>query len=190
MISMKLELRAWLLASLITCTLAPGDVLRAQEENAAAASRDTLIAVARQIIDAARFCTLITLDESGRPAAREMDPFSPEADMVIWLGTDRRSRKVQHIRKDPRVTLYYAAPDGSGYVSLSGAAELVDDAEEKAVRWKEGWESYYADREANYLLIKVVPEKMEILSYAHGIVGDPDTWRVPVVEFRSGESPD
>jgi general stress protein 26 len=117
-----------------------------------------------------------------------MDPFAPEDGMVIWFGTHRRSRKVEHIRNDPRVTLYYEAPGGAGYVSITGTARLVDDASEKTRRWKEEWEQFYVDAESDYLLIKVNPEVLEIIDYSRGIVGDPDTWRVPTVQFSPSSS--
>ena len=160
------------------------------QEKAANSEEDALIAAAREIMDSARYCALITLDRSGRPQARAMEPFAPEADMVVWLGTNSRSRKVQEIRKDPRVTLYYADPEGGGYVAISGTAQLVDDPKEKAARWKEGWEEFYPDRKDNYLLIAITPLRLEIISYRHGITGDTVTWRTPSVEFEAAESRD
>lgn len=116
-----------------------------------------------------------------------MDPFAPGDDMVIWLGTHRRSRKVDQIRNDPRVAIHYLAPGGSGYVSISGTARLVDDPSEKARHWKQEWEQFYPDAEADYLLIAVTPETLEVVDYDTGIVGDPDTWEVPSVQFVSGQ---
>ncbi len=175
--------RMWLV--LMTAYLViPLQDVRGQEDT----PRDTLVAAARQIMEAAGYCALITLDESARPRARSMDPFPPGDDMVVWLGTHRRTRKVADIRRDPRVTLYYAAPEGYGYVSLSGTARLVDDPAEKAHRWKEGWERYYTDREADYLLIAVTPERLEVIDYRRGIVGDPDNWRPPSVRFGGGHA--
>ena len=76
------------------------------EHEQATISRDTLIAVAREIMDAARFCTFVTLDESGQPHSRTMDPFQPGEDMVVRMGTTRASRKVREIENDPRVNLH------------------------------------------------------------------------------------
>jgi general stress protein 26 len=111
-----------------------------------------------------------------------MDPFPPEADMVVWMGTHRESRKVEDIQRDPRVTLYYQSPTATGYVAISGTARLVDDPTEKSARWKEEWGAFYADRETDYLLIEVTPDRMEVIDYSRGIVGDPETWKPPVVE--------
>ena len=148
--------------------------------------RDTLLGAAREIISSARYCALITLDESGGPRVRTMDPFPPESDMTIWMGTNRKTRKVADIERDSRVTLYYYSPDASGYVTVTGRARLVDDAEEKAARWKNEWEAFYQDRASEYLLIQVVPERLEVVDYSRGIVGESGTWEPPSVEFRGG----
>ena len=142
---------AWSVPGFFLMTLAVAGILAPVRdlEAQAAIPRDTLIAAAREIMEAARFCALVTLDESGRPQARTMDPFQPEEDLVVWLGTLRGSRKVREIRRDPRVMLYYQDPEGGGYVVISGIAELVDDAAERARRWKPEWSAYYGDREAD-----------------------------------------
>lgn len=144
-----------------------------------------LILAAKDILSAANTCTLITLDREGRPRARIMDPFLPEDDMTVWFGTNRQSRKVDQIKNDPRVTLFYQTTDGSGYVMIHGKAELIDDPLEKEKRWKDGWEAFYPDKSKGYLLIRVSPLWMEVVSYAHGILGDPETWEPPAVYFTS-----
>lgn len=145
--------------------------------------RDSVLAAARAIMEAARFCALVTLDAEGAPRVRTMDPFPPRDDMTVWLGTDRDSRKVAEIEGDGRVALYYAAPDESGYVSVLGRARLVDDEAEKAARWKPEWEAFYPDRASDYLLIEVVPERIEVVDYARGLVGAPGTWEPPSATF-------
>ncbi|MFQ5630227.1 MAG: pyridoxamine 5'-phosphate oxidase family protein [bacterium] len=161
---------------------------RAQENQPPTSERDTLMAAALEIMEASRYCALITLDPTGRPHARTMDPFPPENDMIIWFGTSSKSRKVKEIRHDPRVSLYYADPGGGGYVVIAGTAFLVDEAKEKQKRWKDEWEEFYSDQKDNYILIKVIPENLEILSYKHGILGDAVTWRTPSIDFKTKES--
>jgi len=146
-------------------------------------NQDTLIAAAEKMMIAAKYCAIITLDDSGQPQARIMHPFSPEEDLVVWLGTNSESRKVGEIRNDSRVTLYYKSPDESGYVVIKGNAYLVDNLEMKSKYWKKEWEDFYSDEKENYLLIKVVPDVLEIIDYNQGITGDSETWAVPYVEF-------
>jgi general stress protein 26 len=146
-------------------------------------SRGELIAAALEVISAARYCALITLDSSGRAQARTLDPFSPDEDMVVWLGTNPRTRKVADIRRNPRVTLYYFDREGQAYVTIWGLARLVNDEKEKAKRWKDEWKDFYPNRAKDYLLIAVTPEKLEVVSVKKGIVGDSLTWKPPFVSF-------
>jgi len=146
-------------------------------------SRNELIANAREIITAARYCALITLDSSGGAHARTVDPFTPDENMEIWIGTNPRTRKVAEIRRNPRVTLYYFDREAQAYVSISGIARLVNDPKEKAKHWKEEWKDFYPDRVKDYLLIAVTPERLELVNVKKGIVGDSRTWKPPSVRF-------
>lgn len=138
---------------------------------------------AKEIIDNSGPCALISLDENGAPRARAMDAFPVEDDFVVWFGTNANSRKVEQIKKDSRVTVYYLSEDASGYVVISGKATLVNDSKLKNTYWKESWESFYPENKENYLLIKVTPLWMEVLSPPHNIYNDSITWTPPVVEF-------
>jgi len=156
-----------------------------QEIQQASTRNDSLIVVAREIMKAARYCALITVDESGQPYARTMDPFWPGEDMVIWFGTNPSSRKVKHIRHDSRVVLYYFDSEAPGYVSITGSARLVNDAKEKNLRWKKEWQPFYPDRDSSYLLIAVEPEKLEVVNEKYNITGDLKTWKPPTLKFKS-----
>jgi general stress protein 26 len=145
--------------------------------------RSVLISAARELMESTRYCGLITLDKSGHPQVRTMDPFLPGEDMVVWLGTNVNSRKVGEIRHDSRVTLYYEDPNGGGYVVLLGNAYLIDDPEKIGQYWKKEWDEFYPDKGSTFSLIKVIPKKLEIISYRHGITSSLNTWAVPYVEF-------
>lgn len=147
--------------------------------------RQSLIATARGIMTTARYCALITLDSQGRPHARTMDPFAPEENMVVWFGTNAKSRKVAEIRHHQRVTLYYFVAADQAYVTISGRARIVSDPAEKARHWKDEWKNFYPNRERNYLLIAVTPETLEVISVKEGINGDAITWTPPAVRVRS-----
>src|SRR5574341_62969 len=147
-------------------------------------SRDQLVSAARETMTSTRYCALITIDRSGRAHARTMDAFAPDENMVVWLAPNPRSRKAAEIRRHPQVTLYYFDRDSQAYVTLYGIARLVNDRSEKAKRWKEEWKAFYPDRDQSYLLIKVTPERMEIVNVKKGIVSDAPTWQPPTVTFR------
>jgi general stress protein 26 len=135
-------------------------------------SRDSLLSAARTIIDSASCRVFITVDENGKPYAREMSPFSPEENWVIWLGTSQGSRKTKQIQTNPNVVVYYYEPKGYSYVSVAGKARLVNDSDKKAKYWVDGWQRFYPDREKNYILIEVTPENLEVCSFKYNILWD------------------
>ena len=87
--------RIVVVAALAAGVLAAGSV---RGEQAAPAkppgSRADALAAARTVIADARYATFITLDDTGHPQARIVDPFPPEDDLTIWIATNARSRKV------------------------------------------------------------------------------------------------
>ena len=162
--------------------------LTAQEAPAKAAplaaeERAKLVAAAREIMGAQTYCALVTIDETGRPQVRTMNPFPPEEDMTVWFATNTRSRKVQEMRRDPRVTLYYSDHETAiGYVSLAGRAVLVEDMQEILKRKRAYWDQAFPGLK-NLVLVKVVPERLDVLNYKAGTQADPETWRTPSIEL-------
>lgn len=156
--------------------------VQAQEKNPV--ERDSIISAARDIIAQQTYCCLITIDSAGYPQARTINPFPPEADMSVWMATSSKTEKVREIKNNPRVCVYYANHQkATGYVSITGTAVLVDDMQEKLKRKREYWSQAFPDW--NYLLlIKVVPEKLEVINYKRGMVGDTLRWSAPEVLFK------
>jgi general stress protein 26 len=183
---MKNLSRLLFIFGLLTALIAPS-VAQEKEKPAAPLTRAQLISAAREIMTAQHYCALITLGEDGRPVVRTMNPFPPEDDMTVWFATSTLTRKCQQIRHDPRVTLYYADHSkATGFVALSGKAELVSDPAEIKKHWRAYWESAFPDK-TKLVLIKVIPERMDVLSYKAGALNDPVTWRTPSVEFKNTE---
>ena len=158
-----------------------------QETAAQEFSKETLLSAARDIINDAGVCAFITVDEKGLPSTRVMDPFLPEDDFTVWLGTNPQSRKVKQIKSNPKVTLYYLDKNSMGYVVIQGTATLVHDQASKDKWWKTEWDAFYPNNTNDFQLIKVRPERIEVISYTHNIIGDPTTWEVPVVIFNSNK---
>ena len=146
---------------------------------------NTLMIAAREIMKSAKTCALITLDDEGRPRVRTMDTLLPDNDFTVWFGTNPKSRKANQIIKDPRVTLYYLEGNGKGYVVIHGTAQIVNNQKEKEKRWKVEWEAFYPNKSEDFTLLKVSTEWMEVVSYTHGVLGDPITWEPPKMIFNS-----
>jgi general stress protein 26 len=111
-----------------------------------------------------------------------MSPFPPEEDWTIWLGTFPTSRKVEQIKKNPSVVVFYYDSDSYSYVNISGTARLVNDPELKEKYWKAAWKRFYPDRDKQYILIEVTPHRLEICSFRYNLLWD-ENGIPPVVEF-------
>lgn len=159
-------------------TPAPGT---AQEKPKTPPDPAKVLAAAREVMEAQQYCALITMDPSGMPQIRTMNPFVPDESMVVWMATNTRSRKVEQIKKDPRVSLYYSDhAKAIGYVQVTGRAVLVEDMKEIVKRKRAYWDQAFPGLE-NLVLIKVIPERIEVINYKQGVVADAETWHAPSV---------
>lgn len=150
---------------------------------AAPSPRETILKAARALMTAHPYCALVSVDTAGRPAIRTMNPFPPEADMTVWFATHDQSRKCREILKDPRVTVYYANHQrAEGYVALHGRATLVLDPAEIQKRKRAYWDQAFPGLK-HLVLVKIVPERLEIISYKDRLNADKDTWECPSVDF-------
>jgi general stress protein 26 len=150
-------------------------------------SRDSLLTYARMIVDSSDSHVLITVDESGKPRARTMSPFSPEENWTVWLGTFPTSRKAKQIKNYPNVVVFYYDSKSYSYVNISGTAKLVNDPDLKAKYWKDGWKRFYPDRDKDYILIEVTPERLEVCSFKYHLFWD-ENGIPPSVEFDNNGS--
>ena len=169
----------------VLAVIAAGSRASAQAPRVESPGRPAILEAARELMKKARYCALVTIGGDGHPQARAIDAFLPEEDMTVWIATNPITRKVAEVRKDPRVTLYYYEPAGPGYVTLLGRAVVVSDPTEKAKRWKEDWAAFYKDKNRgdDYVLIRVTPTRLEIVSYGHGLLNDPASWRPLSIEL-------
>lgn len=156
-----------------------------------APSRERVLTVAREVMTAARYATLVTLGTDGHPQSRIVDPTDPSPEFVVWIGTNPKSRKVLETRRDPRATLSYFDAAGGNYVTIKGRLSFVLDRAERAKRFKDAWAPFYKDRDngADFTMLRFSPSSLEISAEGKGIKNDPVTWKPVIVEFEaSGRS--
>ncbi len=174
---MKLKLIA--LCSLIVLTAGISKKLDAQS----AINRDTMIIAAKEIIKGTNYCGLATVDATGQPQMRTMNPFPVNDEFITWFATSRTSRKVKEIKNNPKVCVYYADHSSAkGYVSITGTAEVIDDRE-LLVKMKRDYWNGIPNWETNFVLIKIIPKTMEVVNYKRGLSSDPNTFSAPKIMF-------
>jgi general stress protein 26 len=151
----------------------------ARAQGAPAPAKAAIIAAARDVMTRARYATFATNGPGGQPQARIVDPALPDKDLTVFVGTNARTRKLDEIRANNRVTLLYFDAKGLEYVTLLGVAELVTDAGEKARHFKPEWAPFYKKGAAgdDFALIRVRATRVEVVSPSHKLVNDTTNWR-------------
>jgi general stress protein 26 len=157
---------------------------RVLAQAAAAPATPDIEAVARRIVTAAEYPTFITLDASGRPQARTVQPMKPDSTWTVWFATNPRTRKVGEVERDGRVVLHYFDPATLSYVSLIGRARTVRDRVTRDQHWNPAWDAFYKNRDTDVVLIAVEAEQLEVVSIKLGLTGDPVTWRPASLKIR------
>lgn len=146
-------------------------------------NRDTVIVAAREIIMETTYCALVTIDSTGQPQIRTMNPFPLNEEFITWFATSRTSRKVAEIKNNPRVSVYYANHiSAKGYVSITGTAEVIDNKELLMKMKRAYWEGI-PDWQNMFVLLKITPVTMDVINYRHGLNNDPKTFRAPSITF-------
>jgi general stress protein 26 len=136
---------------------------------------DQLISAARKMAMDAEYCFFITVGAEGRPNARLMQPYDPESDFTIYFGASPRSRKVQDILKQPKVTIAFYNPQETAYLTIAGTATVIDDPAPRQKYWRSNWNDLFpgGPESSDYVLIKFISEKIEMMNYAHQAMPQP-----------------
>jgi general stress protein 26 len=146
-------------------------------------NRDTVLIAALEIIKETTYCALVTIDSTGQPQVRTMNPFPANDELITWFATSRNSRKVREIKNNPKVCVYYANHlSAKGYVNITGTAEVIDDKDLLIKMKRDYWENI-PDWQNIFVLIKIVPKTLEVINYKHGLNNDPGTFRAPSIVY-------
>jgi general stress protein 26 len=149
---------------------------------------EAALRAARATMRRKQYCLLASLGADGI-SARVLQPFAPGPDLEVWLGTSAASRKVTELRADPRATLAYQDDARSACVVLSGRVDVVDALEARRARFMNTWWAFWPEgpESADYVLLRFVPERLEVWDAARGITPEPFGLRSAHLVRRDGE---
>lgn len=109
-------------------------------------------------IQVGMFSTLTTEGIHSRP----MLTAKTEFDGYLWFFTAPDDPKVSEIRENPQVNISYSSPNQRIYASLSGPAELVQDARKTEALWQPEFEQWFPEGpDSGVSLIKVSVQRAE-----------------------------
>jgi len=96
-----------------------------------------------ELVKGIRIAMLCTTGEAGeirsRPMATQDEPF----DGTLWFLTQRSSEKVDEIQQHQKVTLDYADPEHSKYITLRGTASVNQDKAKIKKLWNPMYKAWF-----------------------------------------------
>jgi len=104
----------------------------------------------------AKLVYLTTFDEEGKKRHRPMTNYNDDPYNTMWFPTFKRTRKVEHILRNPKVLVTFASEKVEDFYEIDGEAELASDVavDEK---WKWWLLSWLPDEEHDYRFTSDAP---------------------------------
>jgi general stress protein 26 len=91
------------------------------------ANSEHVIRLAKQLANGSRPGVMATVDSEGNPHVRWMATLSLQEFPHLYALTSPTSRKVEHLRRNPRVSWLFTNDASSAVVNLSGTATIITD---------------------------------------------------------------
>jgi len=130
--------------------------------------------ISLELIESSKAVYLTTIDSEGYPITRamfnlrnkeqfpEFSEFFAKQDneFEIYITTNTSSSKIDHIKKNPKVSVYYCDPEDFKGIMFGGELEVIEDMELKQEIWLDWWTKYYSEgiEDPDYTLLKLTPK--------------------------------
>ncbi|CAJ63469.1 MULTISPECIES: pyridoxamine 5'-phosphate oxidase family protein [Frankia] len=149
------------------------------------------LAAARALLRSNAYGFLATLGSHGvAPHVRLVQHLAVTDDLVVWIGTSPRSRKVADIAANPDIQVIYAVEDRAAFAYLSVAAtvSVVDDERERAAKWEDGLAAFFPAGPLgdDFVLLRLDPLRLELMDFTRRLHPDPFGLLPVVVERHAG----
>jgi general stress protein 26 len=97
------------------------------------------------LIDKQGVAFIASVDEDGFPNMKAMlPPRKREGIETFWFTTNTSSMRAAQYRENPKASVYFCDKRFFRGVMLKGAMEVLTDAENKEMIWREGDTTYYS----------------------------------------------
>ena len=105
--------------------------------------KEEAIAEGLRLVGRSKICLLGTNGEDGFPNIKAVMNAKHEGINKIWLSTNTSSRRVQQLKEDNRVCVYYVDDKEFKGLMLTGTIQIVQDLKSRQMLWADGSERYY-----------------------------------------------
>ncbi|MFX0037394.1 MAG: pyridoxamine 5'-phosphate oxidase family protein [Candidatus Hermodarchaeota archaeon] len=143
------------------------------------------------LMETSKAAYLTTIDSEGYPITRAMfnlrnkEKFPEffgffnglDNEFEIYISTNTASSKTGHIKKNPKICVYYCNPEDFKGVMFGGEVEIIDDMNIKKKLWLDWWTRYYPEglEDPDYTLLRLKPKVAQFY------------YRLQKVQFKPGE---
>ena len=126
--------------------------------------------LSRELMETSKAVYLTTIDSDGYPITRAMfnlrnkeqfpefsEFFADQGnEFIFYISTNTSSSKVDHIKENPKISVYFCDPEDFKGVMFGGEAEIIDDPKIKQNIWLDWWTKYYPGglEDPDYTLFK------------------------------------
>jgi general stress protein 26 len=85
---------------------------------------------------------------------------SHDEDLLMYLGTNTSSAKIEEVRRDPKACIYLCDYAQTVGMMFAGDLEVVGDARVRRALWTKGWEIYYpaGPDDPDYTVLRLYPK--------------------------------
>jgi general stress protein 26 len=143
---------------------------------------EQILLVAKDTTAKVPYCWAVTADQRGGANARVVQPFFSQLDLDGWVVrflTSRSSRKAAEIASSGRISLGYQYDPEQAYVTLVGAASILDDRGYLQDKWRTEWNAFFpkGPSDVDAVIVEVTVERIEMWNRARGIAAPPNGLR-------------
>jgi general stress protein 26 len=123
----------------------------------------------KELVADAKICMLTTMTSDGRHVSRPMAVQDVEFDGDLWYFAYGDSDLVQQIAVHPQVNVAFSDSKHNNWISISGAAERVEDRAKAEELWSAPLKAWFPDGldTPGLTLVKVHAETAEYWEAAH-----------------------
>ena len=113
------------------------------------------------LIDDVGICMFLTFGNDGKHSARPMATIHVDDDATVWFFTNKKSHKVEEIKRLRAVHLIYSHPGKDSYLDIWGNTELVEDKAKIKELWNPIVKAWFPEGsdDPDLCLLKVSPVK-------------------------------
>ena len=163
-----------------------------RDELRMASDPGAVLEAARALMEVDAVVALATVDETGQPRVRSVrafldpvEPGRPASGFTVWVLTRLTTRKVDQVRAQPQVTLYFNEDEKGSYATIMGTAVVhTDPSHPGAMRHyeREDVKFFWPDFPRDFVMLEIRPRWLEFIG--PGAADDDYTWRPQAVVFE------